>query len=151
MATRILTHASEDSFDRIIDHMSSMMDELMSRNDFRNSRRDSWSPAMNVYEVPDRYVICIDLAGVNREEIDIQADGKVLRVSGLRSKPVLPDPPEEVSVHLMEIDSGRFHRKVPLPNDVRRDAIEAQYRNGYLWITMPRQGSSPQADGPMAD
>ena len=77
MATKILTHASEDSFDSIIDHMSSMMDELMSRNYFRNSGRDTWSPAMNVYEVPDRYVICIDLAGVNREEIDIQADGNV--------------------------------------------------------------------------
>jgi len=142
---KIQTHASEDSFDHIIDHMGSMLDEMLSRNYFRSSGRDSWAPALNVYEAAERYVICVDLAGMERPKIDVRAEGNVLRIRGVRPKPALPDPPEEVSVHVMEIDSGRFHRKVPIPADVDRGAIRAQYRNGYLWVSMPRR-SSP--DGP---
>ena len=38
----------------------------------------------------------------------------------------------------MEIDSGRFHCKVPIAQDVVIDEITAAYRQGYLWIMMPR-------------
>ncbi|MHC4234509.1 MAG: Hsp20/alpha crystallin family protein [Planctomycetota bacterium] len=144
---KILTHASEDSFDRLIDHMGAMMDEMMSRNYFRSSGPDSWAPALNVYETADRYVICVDLAGMDRNKIDVRAEGRALRICGIRPKPALPDPPDEVSVHLMEIDSGRFHRKVPIPADTDRSGIRAQYRNGYLWLIMPRR-DGPQ--GPAA-
>jgi len=136
---------TEDSFERIVDHMGSMMEELLSRNYFRSSARDSWTPALNLYETADRYVLCVDLAGMDRDEINLEVERDVLRIQGTRPRPALPDPPDEVSVHVMEIDSGRFHRKVPLPDDVDREGVEADYRHGYLWITLPRRCSSGES------
>ena len=38
----------------------------------------------------------------------------------------------------MEIDHGGFCREVELPEDVDRDRIAANYRNGMLWIELPK-------------
>jgi len=125
--------------DRIIEHVDTMMKEMMGQNYFRSSSPDCWRPALNVYDLPDRFVVCVELAGVDREKIDVSAEHDSLYIRGWRSKPLIPDSPEEVSVHVMEIDSGRFHRKVSIPEDVDQSAIEAHYRNGYLWIELPRR------------
>jgi len=53
---------------------------------------------------------------------------------------VVPAGEADVSVTLMEIDSGRFQRKLPLPDDARLDGMTALYKNGFLWITIPRAG-----------
>jgi len=42
----------------------------------------------------------------------------------------------------MEIDHGRFCRKLNLPPDVDVDAsanLSASYGSGYLWIYLPRK------------
>ena len=135
----IKVQAQQENFDRIFEHMGSMVDEMLNRNYFRSSKPDTWDPALNIYEAPDRFVICVELAGISREKIDVRLEGKLLHVRGFRHKPVIPDSPDDVSVHVMEIDSGRFHRKIPVPGDVNTADIQARYRNGYLWITMPRQ------------
>ena len=43
-----------------------------------------------------------------------------------------------VRIHLMEIDHGAFCREVELPQDVDRERISATYRNGMLWIELPK-------------
>ena len=45
-----------------------------------------------------------------------------------------------VRAHHMEIDSGRFCREIDLPGNVDVEAIEATYRNGFLWIRLPKKG-----------
>jgi HSP20 family molecular chaperone IbpA len=50
----------------------------------------------------------------------------------------IQSPPRRVRVHLMEIDHGGFCRDVELPEDVDRDKIRAHYRDGILWIEIPK-------------
>jgi len=135
--------AEEGEIERIVDHMGSMIDEMMNRNFFRSSTPDSWQPALNVYEAPGRFLVCVDLAGMDRREIEVWAEDTTLHVNGVRPKPAIPGASEgeDLSVHVMEIDSGRFHRKVPIPPDVDCKAIRAIYRHGFLWIVMPRTRS----------
>jgi len=40
---------------------------------------------------------------------------------------------------LMEIDHGHFVRDVELPHDVHSEQITATYRNGMLWIELPKK------------
>jgi HSP20 family molecular chaperone IbpA len=42
-------------------------------------------------------------------------------------------------VHLMEIDHGQFSRDVDLPPDADPDTISANYRNGMLWVEIPKK------------
>ena len=44
-----------------------------------------------------------------------------------------------LKVHVMEIDHGWFLREVELPPDTCREKINAAYRNGMLWIEIPKK------------
>jgi HSP20 family protein len=139
---RAQLQSDDDLFEKMADQMGTIMDsmlgEMNSRNYFRSAGRDSWEPHLNFYETPQRFIVCVELAGMRREQIDIRVEENLLHVRGERPKPEMPDVGGDVSVCLMEIDSGRFHRKVPIPGSVATDGITAAYRNGYVWIIMPR-------------
>lgn len=123
---------SPDDFDRSVD-------DVMGGDTFRLSPPDDWEPHLNVYELSDRYMICAELANMRHNEIEVFADGGALHIRGHRNKPVLPDCAEDPSVRMMEIDSGRFRRKLPIPSDIDESAITARYLNGLLWITLPKK------------
>jgi len=131
------------SFDDISNQLRSMLDAIHGEQFFGTGTRKGWEPRINVYEVPDRYLVCVELAGMPREQIDIRAEPGLLLIRGTRSKPALPVERSNIGVHVMEIDSGRFHRKIPLPSDVLIDQVTARYRDGYLWIDLKR---TPQSE-----
>lgn len=137
MSTR--TQGWGSHFDRLADHVWDMMKELETSNAFQMPSSPEWCPRLNLYETNEAFVVCIELAGVDRDKVDVRAEGGNLIVTGIRGKPELPGEPTDVGVHLMEIDSGRFHRKIAIPTDVEVDGILASYRNGYLWVVLPRR------------
>lgn len=138
----IKVQLGEDLFDKMAHEMGSMMDSMMdemnSRNYFRYSGRDSWDPPLNCYEVADRFLVCVDLAGMELHQIDVAFEKDVLHIRGDRPKPCRSELNSDVRVHMMEIDSGRFHRQTPVPGAVNVDAVSASYQNGFLWIVLPK-------------
>lgn len=99
---------------------------------------ETWSPAVNAYRCPKGFAICVDLAGVPKDEIHIEVQGRSLRIEGRRE---IPEPKgegeEPIQIVAMEIDAGRFTREIVLPSDVEREAIRAEYKEGFLWIYLP--------------
>lgn len=129
----------EDSFDKLVKSMEAVMGGMSSPHFFSSSGRDSWDPRVNVYELEDRIVICVELAGIQPGELDVQVHEGILHIRGHRGKPVVPNEPGPIGVLMMEIDSGKFHRKIPVPSDINFDQSKANYKNGYIWISLPRQ------------
>jgi HSP20 family protein len=136
------THAWGSNFSKLADHMRAMLDEMQTRNYFGSHGPDTFQPAVNLYDTTTSYHVCVDIAGMPRTGIDVRVDNGSLYIRGERAKPELPDDANEVGVTLMEIDSGRFQRKLPLPDDVAVDDIAARYKDGYLWISLPRNKAS---------
>ena len=104
----------------------------------------TWTPSVNLYETDDAYRVCIDLAGVEKDKIDLTVSTHPhprLTVRGSRPIPRSPVTANRsrVRLHRMEIDHGLFMREVDLPDDVDADAISATYRSGLLWIELPKQ------------
>jgi HSP20 family protein len=105
---------------------------------------ETWTPSVNLYETATSYLVCIDLAGVNKDKIEVEVHENRLRLKGTRAVPMKDDGEENgetsqrVRVHLMEIDHGSFSREVELPQNVDQEKIIAAYRNGMLWIEMPK-------------
>lgn len=125
-------------FDDLADQLWSMMQDMQSTSMFKLPVSPEWRPRLNLYETAQSFVVCVELAGVNASEISVCCERSVLNIRGVRAKPVVPDDPPRVGVHLMEIDSGRFQRDVPVPADVDVAGITADFANGYLWINLPR-------------
>src|SRR5690349_15348688 len=103
-----------------------------------------WTPNVNLYETEADYRVCVDLAGVDKDKIDISWVDDRLTIRGQRQVPQCPAPPcpdteNRMRVHLMEIDHGAFSREIELPPDVQKDQITARYTDGLLWIELPRK------------
>lgn len=104
---------------------------------------ENWTPNVNLYEASGSYLVCVDLAGVEKEKIDVEVVDRRLKLHGSRAVPSYHPPDaqaahEKVKVHLMEIDHGAFTREVEIPDDADRGRISASYRNGLLWIEIPK-------------
>jgi HSP20 family protein len=95
----------------------------------------TWSPAMEMYEKGDSYVIRLELPGVKSDEVDISMSGETLTVKGER-KP--SEDIREEEYQLCEVCYGSFTRAVTLPESVDPDRIEAIFNNGLLEIRLPK-------------
>ncbi len=137
-----ISTASEQSFGGLPRSPTRSRDSLQTGY-FNYCPSETWTPNVNLYEVEGGYLVCVDLSGVEKDEIDIVAEQSSLRLRGRRLVPRPPDYSEaqrrRMRVHLMEIDHGAFCRVVELPADVDHNRISAQHRNGLLWIELPRK------------
>ena len=97
-----------------------------------------WRPAINAFQCDRGLRICVDLAGVDRSQVELLVDPQRLAIRGTReaSEPT-DDEGRAVQMIAFEIDYGPFERVVelPLPVDVAR--VKAEQRNGLLWIELP--------------
>jgi HSP20 family protein len=99
---------------------------------------ETWQPAVNAYRCAECVVICVDLAGVDREQLDLQVEPRRLMIRGQRQAPDPANPKHKpVQVLVMEIDYGPFEREVLLPADVDPDRVTAEQSGGLVWIYLP--------------
>lgn len=119
-----------------------MMDEMLQRHfvDFRQSSH--WRPAVNLYEGRTGYLVGVELAGMQPEEIDVRCITPTrVSITGRRSHPRRAcKSSEPLSMHMLEIEEGAFHRELDLPTAVDTAAVSASYEDGLLWIALPKAG-----------
>jgi HSP20 family protein len=79
----------------------------------------------------------IELAGVNKDNLEIQAKDNTIRISGKKEFAY----PEKVSLHRRERHSGVFDRTLTVPIQIDAERIKAEYRDGVLALFIPRAES----------
>jgi HSP20 family protein len=94
-------------------------------------------PRVEMAESSDAYYIQLDLPGVSKESLDVNAVGDELRLSGRRTRPEYPDG---AVVQRTERAYGRFQRSFRIPGDADADGIHAKLEDGILHIRLPRHG-----------
>ena len=106
-----------------------------------NSSRllSGWTPALDLYEEKDNFVVKAELPGMKREEIEVSLHEGSLSISGERKS---EEKHEGAEVHRTERFFGRFQRTVTLPSAVAADKVKAQYRDGILTVTLPKTEES---------
>ncbi len=93
------------------------------------------TPALDVHEDKDNYVVKAELPGMKKEDIDVSLHDGVLNISGERKS---EETTEKTTVYRSERFFGRFQRTVKLPATVSADKIKAQYKDGVLTVTLPK-------------
>jgi HSP20 family protein len=140
--------ASEASYGSVQRQVQRLVDQ-MQKNFFNFCPSETWTPNVNLYETETAYLVCVDLAGVDKEKISVLVADQKLTLRGTRHVPTPPadepvEPPtlphpQRLRVHVMEIDHGPFCREVELPADVVHERITAAHVNGLLWIELPKK------------
>jgi HSP20 family protein len=91
-------------------------------------------PPINVFQQGGDLLAIIELPGVNKGDLEIQAKENVIRISGKKTV----NYKEGVSVHRRERVSGEFDRTLTIPVQIDPDGIKAEYRDGVLALFLPR-------------
>jgi HSP20 family protein len=95
----------------------------------------TWTPAVRLVENGDRYLLTVQLAGVEPAAIDIQATRETVSIAGERQQ---PEVVEGDRVRHDDMHYGPFRRVINLPEAIQNDAVTADYRNGLLTLTLPK-------------
>jgi len=93
-----------------------------------------WTPAVDLYETAERFVLCMELPGLTRDQIKIELQHETLTVRGDR----VVNCEEGVQFHRVERGHGPFARSFPLPQPVDADGIAAEFRDGVLTVNVPK-------------
>jgi HSP20 family protein len=94
-------------------------------------------PPINVFQQGDDILAILELPGVDKNDLQIQAKANTIRISGKKTV----DYSDGVSVHRRERVSGEFDRTLSLPVEIDPDGIKAEYRDGLLALFLPRAES----------
>ncbi len=94
-----------------------------------------WTPAVEMYEKDDKFVVRAELPGMKKEEFDISVLGDTLPIKGERKA---KSEVKDEDYYRCELCYGKFSRSVALPAAVDAKKVEASYENGILEITLPK-------------
>ena len=95
-----------------------------------------WLPSVDVREEKDRFLVHVDLPGVDKNDIEIVAEKGVLTIKGERHAETKTG---DASYERVERVSGKFLRRFTLPESAQTDAITAKQTNGVLEVSIPKQ------------
>jgi HSP20 family protein len=98
-----------------------------------------WTPAINVYEEKNTFVVEAELPGIKKDDIHIYMSGDNLNITGQRRA---EREEKGQGAYRSERYFGHFHRVIPLPAAVKPDGIGARYRDGVLTVTCPKNGDA---------
>lgn len=100
-------------------------------------RSNIWSPPTDQYETEEAYVVRMEIAGMQEDNFEVSLENNILYISGARL-----DLPERRAYQQMEIQFGKFASAVSLPGPVNIDQTHAEYRNGFLVVTLPKENQN---------
>ena len=95
----------------------------------------SWAPALDIYETDQKFVVSVELPGIEPEDVDVSVEDSTLTIRGERK---FSDEVNEESYHRVERRYGSFVRSFGLPRTVDTDKIEASYDKGVLTVEVPK-------------
>jgi HSP20 family protein len=92
------------------------------------------APLTNIYDDGDAFLFQAELAGVSKDDLTIELQGKHLEIKGERKN----NAPEGYTVHRQGRLSGYFSRSYTLPVAVDAEKVKTTLENGILTLTLPK-------------
>jgi len=100
-----------------------------------SSQRSYEFPAVNLWVDSDRSVVTTEIPGIEPDDIHISVIGKSLVIRGTR---MADDLKEGEAYHRRERRHGQFSKSIELPFRVETSKVNASFKKGILYITLPR-------------
>lgn len=130
---------------RLQERMNRLFEEVTARSGDAgdaDAASGAFKPAVDMYEMSDRYVVLADLPGVAPGDVEVNVQEGVLSLSGeRRADPTIPSD----AYLRIERPRGRFALQIALPPSVERQGIEAKRREGMLEVVLPKKKEHVQS------
>jgi HSP20 family protein len=90
---------------------------------------------ISVTETEGQFVVRAAVPGVGPENLEVAVEDGVLKIQGEFKQ---EEESEDTKVHLREYSYGNISRSIRLPENVDVEKIEAEFKNGFVSITIPK-------------
>jgi len=101
----------------------------------------TFSPAIDVVENPEEYVVTCELPGLTEKDIEVQVANNVLTIKGEKKEEKADD---DKKWYRKESWYGSFQRTIPMPSGINSEKITAELENGILRLTLPKLEEAKQ-------
>lgn len=98
----------------------------------------TWTPNTDVYVHATGAVIKVELAGIRKEDLELNVEGARLTIRGVRQDECRNG---NSNFQVMEIHYGAFESVVELPPGFDLAQARASYQNGFLRVDVPALGA----------
>jgi len=93
---------------------------------------------VDLIETEEKYYLKVDVPGIEKEEIDIEAGDKDISIVAT-FKPFIEEIEEEdKTVLISDIKQGKCSKSIRFSNNIEIDKISAKFNNGTVLITIPK-------------
>ena len=105
-------------------------------DDTRFFNRVATIPSVNITENSNHYNVALAAPGLKKDDFKIDVDGNMLTISSEKEE---KKEEKDERYTRKEYSFSSFSRSFTLPEDVKEEAIEANYENGVLNLKLPRK------------
>jgi HSP20 family protein len=98
-----------------------------------------FEPRVDIAEVDDCMLLCVDLPGVKSEDVDVRFENRELQIRG-KVTPALP----EKHFLLREYGVGDYYRAFSVTDDIDTEKIRADLNDGVLTVHLPKAAALKQ-------
>ncbi len=95
-----------------------------------------WTPAVDIHENENNFIIHADLPGIDKENIEVSMENNTLTIKGKRNQ--FHEKKHKDYVRSERI-MGRFYRRFTLPETADGENITAKTEKGVLEVTIPKK------------
>jgi HSP20 family protein len=117
----------------------SIEEMFQSLNPMFRLEKSSWKPQVDIFETTEDIVIQVTMAGVDKENMEVEISNNALKISGRRSP---PPQKGKATYSLAEIQYGSFERVLFLPCPIDTNKVTASYSNGFLQVSLGKTTES---------
>ncbi|MDW8235160.1 MAG: Hsp20/alpha crystallin family protein [Bacteroidia bacterium] len=122
--------------------MQELVERMFNETASNFTRMETFMPRVDVVETDKAYEIHLAVPGMKKEDFKVELTEGRLTVSGERK--FQKEEGDKKTFHRVETQYGSFMRSFLLPDDVKAEAITAEYSDGILKLNLPKDEKKAQ-------
>lgn len=145
MKTDLILREPELFFDSIHNELNNFLRDTVIHPAFSHElsmkKVSTWRPAVEIRQSDDDYKVKVQLPGVNKEDIEIELDNDFMTITAQieEEKEEKEQKEKNLKYHTCEFRYGKYKRTISFDQPIRSEEAVAEYKNGVLSITLPKQ------------
>lgn len=121
---------------QLLSDLNNIFDIGLRPKDDSNVESSRWIPAVDIKEEVDKFILKIDIPGVNPEDVEISMENNVLTLKGSREEAGNED---KQGYHRIERIKGSFYRRFTLPDTADAEYVTAKSKHGVLEVIIGKK------------
>lgn len=121
---------------QLLNDLMNVLDVGLRPTDDSHVESSRWVPAVDIKEDAEKFMLTVDIPGVDPKDVEIAMENNVLTLKGSREESISQD---KKGYHRIERTKGSFYRRFTFPDTSDSEHVTAKARHGVLEITIGKK------------